>query len=81
MHIEAALRAVEGEVLELALEIGLHLQKLKSKHLRVNRDWMIAPTGSLRFVDELVGLDGLLGDGADGVLEDLALSAYHVREG
>jgi hypothetical protein len=26
MHVEAALRAVEDEVLELALEIGLHAQ-------------------------------------------------------
>jgi heme-degrading monooxygenase HmoA len=28
------------------------------------------PPGSLRLVNELVGLDGLRGDGADGVLED-----------
>ena len=33
---------------------------------------MIASTGSLRLVDELVGLRGLLGDGVDGVLEDVA---------
>jgi hypothetical protein len=42
---------------------------------------MIASTGSLRLVHELVGLDGLLGDGPDGVLEDLAFSASHVRGG
>jgi hypothetical protein len=29
MHVEAALRAVEGEVLELALEVGLHLEELE----------------------------------------------------
>jgi hypothetical protein len=81
MHVEAALRAVEGEILELALEVRLHLEELEPEHLRVNRDRVIASTGSLRFIDELVGLDGLLGDGVDGVLEDLAFSASHVREG
>jgi hypothetical protein len=40
---------------------------------------MIAPTGSLRFVDEIVGLRRLLGDGVDGVLEDLPLTACHAR--
>jgi hypothetical protein len=68
MHVEAALRAVEDEVLELALEVGLHLQELKSEHLRVDRDRMIASTSSLRLVNEFVGLDRLLGNGADGVL-------------
>jgi len=29
MNVQAALRAVEREVLKLALEIGLHLQELK----------------------------------------------------
>jgi hypothetical protein len=38
---------------------------------------MIASAGSLRFVDELVGLCRLLGNGADGVLEDLAFTACH----
>jgi hypothetical protein len=42
---------------------------------------MIASAGSLRFIHELVGLDGLLGDGVNGVLEDLAFSACHVGEG
>jgi hypothetical protein len=42
---------------------------------------MIPSTRSLGFVDELVGLDRLLGHRPDGVLEDLALSACHVREG
>jgi hypothetical protein len=42
---------------------------------------MIASAGRLRLVNELVGLYGLLGDGPDGVLEDLPLSACHVREG
>jgi hypothetical protein len=38
---------------------------------------MIASTSSLRLVDELVGLHRLLGDGVDGVLEDVALAACH----
>jgi hypothetical protein len=47
----------------------------------VDIDRVIASTGILRLVDELVGLDRLLGDDSDGVLEDLAFSASHVREG
>jgi len=77
MHVEAALLAVWDEVLKLALEVGLHLQELEPQHLRVHCDRMIAPTGSLRFVDEFVGFHGLLSDGPDGVLEDLAFSASH----
>lgn len=81
MNVEAALRAVEGEILELALEVGLHLKELESEHLRVDGDRVIASTGSLRFVDEIVGLRGLLGDGVDGVLEDLPLTACHMQKG
>ena len=33
----------------------------------MDRDRMITSTGSLRLVDELVGLRRLLGDGVDGV--------------
>jgi hypothetical protein len=33
VDIEAALLAVEGEVLKLAFEIGLHLQELEPEHL------------------------------------------------
>jgi hypothetical protein len=81
VNVEAAFGAVEREVLELAFEIGLHLEELKPQHLRVDRDRVIASTSSLRLVNELVSLDGLLGDGVDGVLEDLAFSACHVQEG
>jgi hypothetical protein len=79
MNVEAALRAVEREVLELAFEIGLHLQELKPQHLRVDGDRMIASTSSLRLVNELVGLRRLLRDGVDGVLEDVTLAAGHGR--
>jgi hypothetical protein len=81
VHVETALRAVEGEVLEFAFEVGLHLQELEAKHLRVDRDRMIASSGSLRLVDELIGLRRLLGDGVDGVLEDLTFSTSHMQEG
>ena len=81
MHVEAALRAAEDKVLELTFEIGLHLQELEPQHLGVDGDQVIASTGGLRLVDELVGFDGLLGYGPDSVLEDLAFPASHVREG
>ena len=81
MHVETALRAVEDKVLELALEVGLHPQELEAEHLRVDRDRMIPSTSSLRLVNKLVGLDGLLGDRADGVLEDVALWACRCRDG
>ena len=80
VHVEAALRAVEDEVLELAFEVGLHPQELEAEHLRVDGDRVIASTSSLRFVDEFIRLDGLLGDGPDGVLKDLAFSACHGRD-
>jgi hypothetical protein len=44
------------------------------QHLRVDRDRMISSTSSLRLVNEIAGLRRLLGDGADGVLEDVALA-------
>jgi hypothetical protein len=56
MNVETALGAVQRPRLELALEIRLHLQELEPQHLRVDRDRMIASTGSLRFIDELIGL-------------------------
>jgi hypothetical protein len=77
MNVETAPGAVEGEILELALEVGLHFQELEPEHLAVDGDRMIASTGSLRFVDEIVGLRRLLGDGVDGLLEDLAFAASY----
>jgi hypothetical protein len=47
MHIQTAPGAVEGEILELALGVGLHLQELKPEHLRVDGERMIASTGSI----------------------------------
>lgn len=54
MNVEAALRAVEGEVLELVLEVGLHLQAFQAQHLRVDRDRVIASSGGGRVADEFL---------------------------
>lgn len=35
VHVQATLRAVEDEVLELALQISLHLQEFEAKDLRL----------------------------------------------
>jgi hypothetical protein len=47
MNVEAAHGAVEREILELALEVGFHLQEFEPEHLRVDGDRVIAPTRSL----------------------------------
>ena len=60
--------------LEFVVEVGLHLQQLEAEHLRVDGDRMIAPSGGDRFLDEIVGLDSLFGDGMGGELEDVTLS-------
>jgi hypothetical protein len=64
MHIEAAFRAVEREVLEFALEVGLHLQEFQPQHLGVG-DERIGPAmlNPDQVVDEVVGFRCLLGDG------------------
>jgi hypothetical protein len=40
VHRLAAARAVEHQLPELSLEVGLHLQELEPQHLRVNRNRM-----------------------------------------
>jgi hypothetical protein len=57
VNVEPALRAVEDEVLELSLEISLHLQELQAEHLGVD-DQRIGPAVSDvdRLVDELLAL-------------------------
>lgn len=81
MHVEATLRAVEREVLELPLEIGLHVQAFEPEHLRVDCDRVRAASGSGRLVDELVGLRGLFGDDVNGVLKNFALTGGHGLQG
>jgi hypothetical protein len=73
MHIEAALRAVEAEVLELAFEVGLHLQELEPEHLGVGNERIGPAVPDVdRLVDERIGLLGLVSDGVDGALEDVS---------
>ena len=64
VKVEAALRAVEGEVLELALDVGLYVEQLEPEHLGVG-DERIGPAVANvdRLVAECVGLRSLLGDG------------------
>jgi hypothetical protein len=71
VNVEPALLAVEREVLELAFEIGLHLEEFEPEHLRVG-DERIGPTmpDLDRLVDEVIGFSRLLGDGVDGRLSD-----------
>jgi len=77
VDVQTAPRAVDREVLKLAFEVGLHLEQLEPQHLRVDRDRMIASTGSLRFIDEIVGLRRLLAHGMDGSFEDVAVTLNH----
>ena len=75
VDVETALRAVEGEVLELALQVGLHLEQFKAEHLGVGDERIGAavPDGD-GFGDEVVGLAGLLCHGLDSLFEDVSLS-------
>jgi len=78
MHVEAALRAAEDEVLKFAFQIGLHLEELQAEHLGVGNQW-VGPTvpDFDCLVDELLGLGSLLGDGVDGAFEDVAFTTSH----
>jgi hypothetical protein len=67
VNVETARRAVRHPRLELAFEVGLHLQQLKAEHLRVDCHRVIASTCGGRLLDEVVGLGSLLGEGMDGV--------------
>jgi hypothetical protein len=75
VNIQAALRAVEAEVIEFSFEVGLHVQELQPKHLGVGDERIGPAVPDLdRLVDETVGLGGLLGYGMDGAFEDVSLS-------
>lgn len=75
MNRSAAIRTVEDELAELALEVGLHVQELEPQHLRVDGQRMgPVEAGVKSLVDELVGLRRLLGQSPDGSLEDVAFT-------
>jgi hypothetical protein len=46
MHVETALRAVHRPRLELAVEVGLHLEELEPKHLGVVGDRVIGSSST-----------------------------------
>jgi hypothetical protein len=72
VHVEATLRAVEGEVLELTFQIRLHLEQFQPKHLGVRHEQIGPVVPDLdRLVNEIVGLGCLLGDGVGGQLKNL----------
>jgi hypothetical protein len=74
MDRATALRAVEEEPIETALEIGFHVEEFEPEHLRVDRERVGAvEAAGDRLVDERVGLRGLLGDDANRPLEELTL--------
>jgi hypothetical protein len=69
MDRPTAIGAVDHELSELPLEVGLHTKQLQPQHLRVDRDLMRAvEAGSDRLVDECVGLRCLLAYSFDGAL-------------
>jgi hypothetical protein len=64
VNIQAALRAVENEVLELSFEIGL--EEFGPEHLRVGDEGIGPAVPDVdRLVDKRVRLRGLLDDGVD----------------
>jgi hypothetical protein len=81
VHVETALRPVQRPRLELALEVGLHLDQLLPQHLGVG-DERIGPTVPHRdrLIDEVVRLGCLFGNRVDGVLEDVAFPRGHCRD-
>lgn len=65
-----ARRAVKDEPTEFSFEVGLHVQQLKAKHLRLERDGMRAVEASVvGFVHDGARVLRLLGNGSDGTFQ------------
>lgn len=78
VHLSPAVRAVEHELLQLTLEVSLHVQKLQPEHLRLDRDGVGAvQPGIERLVHDRVCGSGLLGDQSHRKLKDVALAPPH----
>lgn len=74
----AAARAVEHELSQIALEVGLHLQELEAKHLRLVGDGVGAvQAGVDSLIDDRARGCRLLARGSNGTLEDVALLPGH----
>jgi hypothetical protein len=77
MHVQAALRAVEGEILELAFEIRLHLEELEPQHLRVDGDPMIPPPAAFASSTSSSALAACSATVWTAPFGDVALAACH----
>ena len=74
VHCLAAARAVEHEPSEIALEVGLHLQKLEAKHLRLEGDGVGAvQAGVDTLIDDRARGCVLLAHGSNGTLKGFHL--------
>lgn len=72
--------AIEDDLRELTLKIGLHRQQLGTEHLRAHDD----PVGSVepgchRLVDDRIGVGRLLRDAVGGADEESSVLGRHRR--
>jgi hypothetical protein len=80
VHGPTTLRAIQHQIPETPLQVGLHSQELQAQHFRGDHDRIGAvESGRDRLVDEVVGLRRLLREGVDRAFEDVAFA--HVRGG
>jgi hypothetical protein len=69
--------AVEYPLLELALQVALHLQQLQADELRLE-DWpALGQSCGLELIDQSGGLGRLLGHAGDRPLQGVALAVHH----
>jgi excisionase family DNA binding protein len=80
MHAPVAAPAMEQDVPELSLKLGLRLQELHPQALGCgDESRLIARVNFVCFLDDSVGVGCSVGDGLDGALEDLPLASPRHR--
>ena len=77
MHVQTALRAVERERIELAPEIGLHLEQSSRSIVAWVTSGLERPCPTSIASSTSASALAACSRDVDGVLEDLALSAGH----